>query len=222
MIMNSHKKKIILACTALLLAASAITAKAQIYSNTVTGGIVPNYWAVPGGGLQLLSTFSVPELAGPLVSFQVSLNNVNISDWSSYILVIGAPNAVGGSPSYFSVFDSDSGAFGNGVGTFTFNDNPANPSFPTSLVSSGGSFQAATVDAYENGGISSFTNFFNSPTGYEAGTWQVRVQDFGGTGTDTVGSVSLELSAVPEPSSYVLFGLGALGLMVAFRRKQTA
>jgi hypothetical protein len=43
--------------------------------------------------------------------------------------------------------------------------------------------------------------------------------DTGGTGLRVS---SLNVQAIPEPSTYALFGLGAIGMLMVMRRKKTA
>ena len=85
------------------------------------------------------------------------------------------------------------------------------PSIPTALAfdstdnlfigSSGGTIRKMTPD----GTVSRFS------------------QSFGGTGSFTgVNGLAFQPQSVPEPSTYALLGIGAMGLLLVLRKKKTA
>jgi hypothetical protein len=48
-------------------------------------------------------------------------------------------------------------------------------------------------------------------------------QSFSGTGSFSgVNALAFQPQSVPEPSTYVLLGIGAIGLLMVLRRKKTA
>ena len=62
--------------------------------------------------------------------------------------------------------------------------------------------------------------FWNSPASVLPSTYSGYYSDVTATNIDTLGfSVAKITSNVPEPSTYALFGMGALALLIAFRRK---
>ena len=100
--------------------------------------------------------------------------------------------------------------------------------------------QGLTVGVYQNVGTAPDTGFAtwsgNTPSVTPFATYNVTFENvtgsaldiYGTTGTTSTLEGSLVLanngtiSAVPEPGTYVLFGLGALGLMIVYRRRANA
>jgi fibronectin-binding autotransporter adhesin len=76
-----------------------------------------------------------------------------------------------------------------------------------------------TGGATQSGGFSSVSagSLFFTESG---GIWSASYGDYAYQFSQSTGQLSVEASqAVPEPSTYALFGLGALALVVAYRRK---
>ena len=67
-----------------------------------------------------------------------------------------------------------------------------------------------------NSGLSDFTGWAYLNTG--ANTVYMQVDDTGGQTATLVGPVDVKFEAIPEPSSFVLLGVGAAG--VAFLRRK--
>ena len=95
---------------------------------------------------------------------------------------------------------------------------------------------SATAYFSIDGGVTDLVNF-NQTAGADYADWASsgtpQVQDaFGTPGTTNVNVgtneltaldvIGYNLNAVPEPSTYALFGLGALALLIAYRHKRTA
>jgi hypothetical protein len=75
--------------------------------------------------------------------------------------------------------------------------------------------------AVGNDGAQNFTwDSFNPATRVGSGTYGLAyVNSTGSVNPNTVFDLKITSTAVPEPSTYALFGLGALALVVAYRRK---
>jgi T5SS/PEP-CTERM-associated repeat protein len=94
----------------------------------------------------------------------------------------------------------------------------------TSGIGNGGSlytfnfFYGGTVSGFDTNNIIIDASALTLDSSLTGGTWAI-------TETGTSGANTLNLTyttAVPEPSTYALFGLGAVGLLMVLRRKKTA
>lgn len=171
---------------------SATRSFAFSYSDTQPGGSLPYYWA---SNTTLDVNFAVPQIDGALSSISISLDNVSYPNMAVTKLTLIAP----GGGTWFDVYDGVGS--GTSTGTYTFSDNPGDPQFSNSASPSGGSYRP-------QGG--SFLGTFSQP-GYAAGTWTARLTLWDNGAGYSVGSATLNLTAVPEMSSAELMGVAFAG-----------
>lgn len=96
------------------------------------------------------------------------------------------------------------------------------------------SFSPAGVYSDPWGGYTIYNPMLSLPTGYIAGSAINTSATFTGqtfsslgltpdsTHSWTYGGDNIEINVAPEPSTYALFGIGAIAMMIVLRRKKTA
>ncbi|MEI6375769.1 MAG: choice-of-anchor E domain-containing protein [bacterium] len=101
----------------------------------------------------------------------------------------------------------------NGTTTFSINSNP------TQYLANNFSFNLLTLSPYIG---SSTVSFFLQDSVSATLTGGTPTANYSSISDPTTVTLAYSYSAVPEPSTYALFGLGGLALVIAYRRKRTA
>ena len=158
------------------------------------------------------STAGIYSQSGSSLQFNSALVNgdalqgalVSPGNWSSY----NAGNGTQGSSTDFSLYMALTGGTNPNMG---FNVQIWNAGFSDSLYLAGNTISASSVASYV-------------PLTYDSGSISVLANpstliiSWNDSGTPTVTMTSL--SAVPEPSTYALLAVGAVGLFLSFRRRK--
>ncbi len=208
--------KFFLFLTACLSVLSASPVKAEIF----TGSGFSLVDAVTGVGVGVASGNIV--IAGDgrtLTSFNsVTINNLTHT-WVGDLVVDLTHIESGTTVTLTSPPDNNSANF-NGNYTFAVNAalqtiDEASAGLASAADLASGSY---AISAYGGGTANGPRTSFDTLTGLPLdGTWRLRFTDFGVGDTGAVGSWSMDITAVPEPSSFGL--LGSL-LAVGFARKR--
>lgn len=191
------------------LAGLSAAASAGVY--TSPGGSIPDN--APGS--PLVVSFNVTE-SGPLASLDVTLTDLTHT-WAgdlvatltapdgTFAALMSRPGQVGG------IGFGDSSDFG---GTYRFIDGGAD--LVAGLAAGGGTFVLPSGDYQAT--VLLNNAFANTPL---LGTWTLSISDNALGDLGALGSASLNVTAVPEASTFAMFGLGLLGV-AALRRRQSA
>jgi subtilisin-like proprotein convertase family protein len=205
---------------ATLLASAAVAASAGTY--TSAGGAIPDN--APGG--PLIVTFAVTE-AGPLQLMDLTLTDLTHTWAGDLIVTLTSPNGTVSDimrrpvvpPSTSTVGDSSN--FG---GTYRFIDTGADIGVAlgggtTAYILPSGDYMASTraPATATNSNLMLNAIFAGTPV---FGTWTLAISDNAALDTGTLGSATLNISAVPEAGTLAMFGLGLAGLAVGVRRRK--
>lgn len=188
------------------LASLSAAASAGVYTSP-GGSILDNAPDSP-----LVVSFNVTE-AGPLASLDVTLTGLTHTWAGDLIATLTAPDGT------FANLMSrpGTGTFGDSTdfgGDYRFIDGGADlvaglTALPGTAVLPGGDYQATVLlnDAFASTSM--------------LGTWTLAISDNALGDVGALGSASLSVTAVPEASTFAMFGLGLLGV-AALRRRQSA
>ncbi|NBZ96919.1 MAG: PEP-CTERM sorting domain-containing protein [Proteobacteria bacterium] len=102
----------------------------------------------------------------------------------------------------------------NSSATYTLD--PANQTLEFNVLMP---IDSSFLDLYQSSNGTGFVSFFASSSPQVSITGGQGGFDMSGVTANTVLRLDYSYIAVPEPSTYALFGLGALALVVAYRRK---
>ncbi len=186
-----------------LILVSATFAKAQITLSSlgsigliIDSGSSSSVYSQSGSSLQFNSALTSGDaVQGALTS---------PGNWSSY----NAGNGTQGSPTDFSLYMAFTGGANPNMG---FNVQIWNADFTSDLYLAGSTASASSVASYV-------------PLTYDRGSISVLANpstliiSWNDSGTPAVTMTSL--AAVPEPSTYALMAVGAVGLFLSFRRRK--
>jgi subtilisin-like proprotein convertase family protein len=188
------------------LAGLSAAASAGVYTSP-GGSIADN---APGS--PLVVSFSVTD-SGPLASLDVTLTGLTHTWAGDLVATLTAPNGT------FANLMSrpGTGTFGDSSdfgGTYRFIDGGAD--LVAGLAAGDGTFVLPSGDYQAT--VMLNDAFAGTPL---LGTWTLSISDNAPGDLGALGSASLSVTAVPEASTFAMFGLGLLGV-AALRRRQSA
>ena len=212
--------KVILAAS---LAGFAAAASANTY--TSPGGAIPDaVGTVPGS---LVVTFNVTE-AGSLAALDLTLTGLTHTWAGDLIITLTSPGGtVADIMRRATVSTAPTSLVGDSSdfnGTYRFIDSGGDLAAALALGTSlfvvpGGDYQASTRIAGTTANSPVLLNSVFAGTSL-LGTWTLAVSDNAGADTGAFTSASLNVTAVPEASTWLMMGLGLAGL-AAVRRRHT-
>jgi subtilisin-like proprotein convertase family protein len=185
------------------------------------GTILDNQPANP-----LVVSFEVTE-SGPLASVDITLTGL-VHTWAGDL--IATLTAPGGTvadlmrrPTTAGTPLSTFGDSSNFNGTYRFIDGGADLGVELNLglsayVVRSGDYQASTRTVGVTANTPVFLNTVFAGTEI-FGTWVLRISDNAAGDLGSLGSATLNVTPVPEPGTYLMFGAGLLGLL-AWRRRR--
>jgi len=201
-----------------LIAASATVASADVYGPGA-GGAIPD--ATPAG---LSTTINAVNVANPTI---VSVNSVTVSFSTAHtwvgdlVITLTAPN--GDNVDVIHRTGAAAGGAGdssNAAGPYTFDAAGADFTAAAAALPTGSNVPAGTYARFTNAIVGTPAS---DPDNYSVfngdnlnGNWTLNVSDWAGADLGTLGSWSMDITSVPEPTSLALLALGGL---VALRRR---
>ena len=178
--------------------------KKTILALAVVAGLTSFTGTVKAG---LTFDFSFTDLASSTISGVLTLNDANTSAQSLYITSTFGLTPIAFNQGFNYVFtDPQSFMYDVSANSFTVSD---------------GNITSAN---FWGSGYGSYGNI-QLNTSFSGDYYNYYYYDNVGTGNGPVANlagITFTPAAVPEPSTFALFGLGALGLGMAMRRKKTA
>lgn len=208
--------------TAIAGAGLMLAAAASAGSYTSTGGAIPDNAPLT----PLIVTFAVTE-SGPLAALDLTLTGLTHTWIGDLIVTLTSPNATAvdilrRTTQTSNLATSLTGSSANFAGNYRFIDTGANIS--TTLGSNTSTFNlpsgdymasSRTVGTTSSAPLSLNTLFAGTPL---LGNWVLTISDNASLDTGALVSATLNVSAVPEASTFLMFGLGLVGI-VALRRR---
>lgn len=183
---------------ALGLLGATSSAFGAVYTFNTLGGNIPDTWNPPGS--TLICNINVSGVSGDILKVILTLNDFAGNNMSN--CRVDLQNFSG---SQITLFDGNAPSATNG--TYVFDDAAA--SAMSSLASSsGGTYRP-------NQSLSTFNSL--TPPQYN-GTWTVVALAWNGDTSNHFASATLEITTIPEPTSFALLGCSAAAFIVRRRR----
>jgi len=202
---------------------------AQLFSGSGTGGAIPDGAGSATPGTALTSTVTVPgSFSNPIAEVWIDFSGL-AHTWAGDLTIrLIAPNSTAldilsrpgrGSASTFG-FNTDF----DGVSAYGFRDSGADlfATTPPAIIP-GGVYRSSTNPNPPGTNASAWSYMatsFNVFNGMSAvGTWTIELTDWAGGDVGSMNGWTLNVQAVPEPSTMIALGAGALALL---RRRRKA